>query len=234
MIMTPETIMHELEALGSEQTKKTYIAHGAHEPLFGVLTGAMKPLAKKIKRNQPLADALYATGNYDAMYFAGLIADPNRMTEADFERWIEAAYCYALSDFTVANVLVETGFAQTVADRWIDSGKEFYMSSGWSCYCRLLGMLPDGEFHSDKIRVMLDQVRNTIHNQPNRTRYAMNNFVIAAGISYLPLHAEAAAAAQAVGKVHVDMGKTACRVPLAAQYIQKAVDAGRLGSKRKP
>jgi 3-methyladenine DNA glycosylase AlkD len=62
----------------------------------------MKPLVKKIKKNQPLAEQLYATGNYDAMYFAGVIADPMRMTEADFERWINGAYFYMLSDFVVA------------------------------------------------------------------------------------------------------------------------------------
>ncbi|HWJ77389.1 MAG TPA: DNA alkylation repair protein, partial [Niallia sp.] len=48
--MNLETVMQELEALGKERTKKTYISNGAHEPLFGVATGAMKPLAKKIKK----------------------------------------------------------------------------------------------------------------------------------------------------------------------------------------
>lgn len=32
-------IMIELEALEKEQTKKTFIRHGAHEPLFGVNIG---------------------------------------------------------------------------------------------------------------------------------------------------------------------------------------------------
>ncbi len=50
-----ETVMKELEALGTENMKKRYITNGAHEPLFGVATGKMKPLAKKIKKNQPLA-----------------------------------------------------------------------------------------------------------------------------------------------------------------------------------
>lgn len=76
-----ETVMQELKALGKERTKRMYISNGAHEPLFGVATGAMKPIAKKIKINQPLAEELYATGNYDAMYFAGIIADPKAMSE---------------------------------------------------------------------------------------------------------------------------------------------------------
>ncbi len=44
-----KTVMQELEALGKERTKKIYISNGAHEPVFGVATGAMKPIAKKIK-----------------------------------------------------------------------------------------------------------------------------------------------------------------------------------------
>ena len=95
--MNLEMVMQELEALGKERMKKMYISNGAHEPLFGVATGAMKPIAKKIKINQPLAEELYATGNYDAMYFAGIIADPKAMTESDFERWMDASvFLYAV------------------------------------------------------------------------------------------------------------------------------------------
>lgn len=79
-----ETVMQELVALGKERTKKMYISNGAQEPLFGVATGAMKPIAKQIKINQRLAEELYSTGNYDAMYFAGIIANPKAMSESDF------------------------------------------------------------------------------------------------------------------------------------------------------
>lgn len=227
------TVMLELEALGTEQNKKVYMNHGAHEPLFGVATGAMKPLARKLKKNQPLAEKLYNTGNYDAMYFAGMIADLKVMTEADFERWMETAYFYMLSDYVVAVTLAETEFAQSVADRWIESGKELYMSAGWSCYDWLLGSRPDSEFDRDKLKAMLDILEKTIHNQANRTKYAMNNFISSVGISYLPLHSEAVMVAEAVGRVDVKMGGTSCKTPLAAEYIQKAADKGRLGFKRK-
>ncbi|MGF7050167.1 hypothetical protein J2T13_004692 [Paenibacillus sp. DS2015] len=138
--MNFEMVMQELEALGKERTKKIYVSNGAHEPLFGVATGVMKPIAKKNKKNQPLAEQLYSTGNYDAMYFAGVIADPKAMTEADFNRWIDSAYFYMLSDYVVAVTLAETDIAQEVADQWIASGEVLRMSAGWSCYCWLLGI----------------------------------------------------------------------------------------------
>ncbi|SFA81537.1 MULTISPECIES: DNA alkylation repair protein [unclassified Bacillus (in: firmicutes)] len=231
--MNLQMVMQELEALGKERTKKIYISNGAQEPLFGVATGAMKPIAKKIKINQPLAEQLYATGNYDAMYFAGIIADPKAMTEADFERWMDAAYFYMLSDYVVAVTLAETDIAQDVADKWIASGEELRMSAGWSCYCWLLGNRPDGEFSVSKIANMLENVENTIHHSPERTKYAMNSFIYTVGISFLPLHEKAVEIAKTVGPVEVNQEKKKSKYLLASERIQKGVDSGQLGFKRK-
>lgn len=228
-----ETIMHELELLGKERTKKTYISNGAKEPLFGVATGAMKPLAKKIKKNQPLAEQLYATGNYDAMYFAGIIADPMTMTEEDFDRWIDGAYFYMLSDYVVAVTLSESDLAQKVADKWIASGEELKMSAGWSCYCWLLGNRPDSEFDASKLSSMLDQVANSIHESPERTKSAMNNFIYTVAISYKPQHEKAVETAKAVGPVEMKKDEKKISILNAAENIQKDVDKGRIGFKRK-
>lgn len=228
-----EMVMQELEVLGKERIKKTYISNGAKEPLFGVATGAMKPLAKKIKKNQPLAEQLYATGNYDAMYFAGIIADPMTMTEADFERWIETAYFYMLSDYVVAVTLSETDIAQVVADKWIGSGEELRMSAGWSCYCWLLGNRQDSEFIVSKIASMLEQVENTIHDSPDRTKSAMNNFIYTVGISFIPLHDKAVETAMAVGPVEIKRDKKKSSILLASENIQKEIARGKLGFKRK-
>ncbi|WP_145410213.1 DNA alkylation repair protein [Paenibacillus xylanexedens] len=231
--MNLEEVMQELEALGKERTKKIYMSNGAHEPLFGVATGAMKPMSRKIKKDQALADQLYATGNYDAMYFAGVIADPKAMTAADFERWMETAYFYMISDYIVAVTLAETDIAQEVADAWIASGDELKMSAGWSCYCWLLGSRKDNEFSSDKLEAMLEQVKGTIHDSPERTKYSMNNFIYTVATSYQPLHDQAVETAKLVGPVEVNKDKPKSKLIQASENIQKAVDQGRIGFKRK-
>ncbi|MDQ0114900.1 DNA alkylation repair protein [Paenibacillus harenae] len=230
--MNAEMVMQELEALGKERLKKMYETNGAHEPLFGVATGAMKPIAKKIKMNQPLAEQLYNTGNYDAMYFAGIIADPKAMTEADFDRWMDTAYFYMLSDYVVAVTLAETDIAQEVADKWIASGEELRMSAGWSCYCWLLGSRPDGEFAERKIAQMLEFVKNTIHDSPERTKFAMSNFIYTVAVSYTPLHDKAVETAKEVGPVEVNRNKKKSKFLQASENIQKAVDKGQIGFKR--
>jgi len=231
--MNSDVVMQELEALGKERMKKMYISNGAHEPVFGVATGAMKPIAKNLKLNQPLAEELYATGNYDAMYFAGIIADPKAMTESDYERWIDAAYFYMLSDYVVAVTLSESDIAQEVADKWIASGEELRMSAGWSCYCWLLGNRPDDQFSESKISNMLEMVKNTIHDAPERTKSAMNNFLSTVGISYIPFHEKAVETAKAVGTVEVKRDKKKSSILNAFESIQKEVDRGKLGFKRK-
>ena len=231
--MNFEMVMEELKALGKERTKKIYMSNGAHEPLFGVATGAMKPIAKKIKINRRLAEELYATGNYDAMYFAGIIADPKAMTEADYDRWIDGAYFYMLSDFVVAVTLSESDIAQEVADKWIASGEELKMSAGWSCYCWLLGNRADAEFSKEKISNMLETVKNTIHDAPARTKSSMNNFLYTVGISYVPLHEKAVETAEAVGVVEVKRDNKKSSFLNAYEIIKTGVDKGRLGFKRK-
>lgn len=230
--MNAESVMAELEALGKERLKKMYLSNGAREPLFGVATGAMKPMAKKIKINQPLAEQLYATGNYDAMYFAGIIADPKAMTAADYNRWMDAAYFYMLSDYVVAVTLAEADIAQDVADQWIASGEELRMSAGWSCYCWLLGSRPDREFPESKISAMLELVEKTIHESPDRTKSAMNNFMYTAAISYLPLHDKAVETAKAVGPVEMKRDNKS-KFLNASENIRKEVERGKLGFKRK-
>lgn len=135
---TVNLIMQKLESLGNEQIKKIYIKHGAKEPLFGIKTMDLRPIVREIKKNYDLSIKLYETGNYDAMYLAGLIADPLKMTKEDFEKWIENAYCHGLSDYTVATTLAKSSMAQEIADEWIFSNKDLHQSAGWSCYCNLV------------------------------------------------------------------------------------------------
>ena len=61
----------------------------------------------------------------------------------------------------------------------------------------------------------------------------MNGFVISVGFFVEPCLKTAKAAAKKIGKVSVHVGDTACKVPLATEYIDKAETDGRLGKKRK-
>lgn len=226
-------VMDKLAGMGTEQTKRTFIRHGATEPLFGVKIGDLKKLVKDVKKDQQLARALYETGNSDAMYLAGLTVDPKKADKAMLQEWVKAARWHSLAEYTVAWVAAESPYAHELAMEWIRSPDELIATCGWSTYANYISITPDSELDLDEIRGLLRLIEETIHQERNYVRYTMNGFVIMVGGSVIPLHDEAVRVAEKIGKVSVNMGQTACKVPLANDYIEKMVVMGKVGMKKK-
>jgi hypothetical protein len=207
--------------------------HGVQEPVFGVKIEHLKKFQKRIKKDYQLALDLYETGIYDAMYLAGLIADDARMTKQDLRSWVKKANASVLSEYTVAWVAAESPHGWELALEWIDAKQESTAACGWATLCSLVAIKDDAELDLAALKRLLQRVQNTIHQQSDRARHVMNRFVIAAGASVKSLTDAALQTAARVGPVTVDMGGTACKVPDATEYIQKAQKRGAIGKKRK-
>jgi 3-methyladenine DNA glycosylase AlkD len=231
--MTAAEVLEELKALGSPATKKVLLNHGAKEPFFGVKVGDMKKLQKRIKKDHALALALYDSGNSDAMYLAGLIADDAKMTRKDLERWVKQAYWYMLSEYTVPWVAAGSPHGHDLALEWIESDQERIAAAGWATLSSLAAIKDDTELDLAELKQLLKHVEKSIHQQPNRVRHAMNLFVIYVGSFVAPLTDLAVATAKKIGPVTVDMGGTACKEPFAPDYIEKVRQRGSIGKKRK-
>jgi 3-methyladenine DNA glycosylase AlkD len=230
---TATQILDELRPLGSDSYKKTLKNHGVQEPFFGVKIEELKKIQKRIKRDYQLALDLYDTGNYDAMYLAGLIADDGKMTKKDLRQWLAKSTSPSLCGYTVPWVAAESPHGWELALEWIDSKDEAAASAGWATLSSLVSIKEDAELDVPELKRLLQRVQKTIHQQPNRVRYAMNCFVIALGSYVSALTDAALAAGERIGEVSVDMGGTACKVPSAPEYIQKVQKRGTIGKKRK-
>ena len=231
--MTVKEIMKELESYGDEQTKKTLTKHGAKEPFFGVKVADLKKLLKKTKKNHELSLELYKTGNTDAMYLAGLMADEKQITKAQLEEWVDQAYWYYLSEYAVPWVAAETDYGFELGKKWIKLKEERVTSAGWATLAYYAGVNQDEDLDIKTYSKLLDKVAKDIGKAQNRVKYTMNGFVIAVGTYIESLTEKSKEIAEQIGKVHVEMGGTACKVPLAKDYIQKIVDKGKVGKKRK-
>ncbi len=231
--MPLDEIMAQLEALGSEQTGKVLRRHGAIDPFFGVKVGDLKPIAKKLKGKQELALELYDTGNSDAQYLAGMIAKGAEMTKPQLNRWAKTAAWGLISGNTVAWVASENKAGLSLALKWIDAKKESVVRSGWSTLCAMAGIQPDEDLPVDTFAHLLDRVVRDLPAATDDVRYSMNNFVICVGTYVAPLGDAAIATARALGKVEIDMGETACKVPDAEPYIMKCRRGNPVAPKRK-
>ena len=231
--MTLAEIMTELATYGDERTKNTLMKHGAKEPFFGVKVQHLKKILKKTKKNHELSLQLFGTGNSDAMYLAGLMADEKQISKTQLQDWVEKAYWSYLSEYTVPWVAAETAYGFELGLEWIESVEENIASAGWSTLAYYTTVRPDGELNIEKYKLLLDRIEQNISTAQNRVRYTMNGFVIAVG-TYVPaLTQKSIAIAKKIGTISVEMNGTACKVPLATAYIQKVIDKNRVGKKRK-
>lgn len=112
------------------------------------------------------------------------------------------------------------------------SGNETIATAGWCLYAGCLATRSDEMLDLDEIETLMNEVVGGIHAAPNRVRYQMNSFIISVGCYVKPLLAQARKAAKQIGPVSVDMGDTACKTPLATEYIAKVEKMGRVGRKR--
>ncbi|MEZ5082241.1 MAG: DNA alkylation repair protein [Bacteroidales bacterium] len=223
--MTTIEILKELEAFGDGQTKKTLMTHGAKEPLFGVKVQDLKKILKKTKKNHELSLELYATGNSDAMYLAGLMADEKQITKEQLELWVSQAYWSYLSEYTVPWVAAESEYGMELGLKWIQSDIETIAAAGWGTLAYYAAVHEDEMLDIPTYIKLLDTVEKDIHKAQNRVRYAMNGFVISIGTYVEALTEKSKEVAKKIGKVSVDVGGTACKVPLATDYLEK-VSAG--------
>jgi 3-methyladenine DNA glycosylase AlkD len=231
--MTAIEILQQLEKFGDPQTKKTLMRHGAREPFFGVKVADLKTILKKTKKNHELSLELYNTGNSDAMYLAGLMADEKKITESQLNDWIDKAYWFYLNEFAVPWVAAETAFGFELGLKWMQSERESIAAAGWSTLAYYAAVNQDKDLDIAAYTQLLEKIAIEIHHAPNRVRHTMNGFVIAIGTFVKPLTDKSRTVAAQIGEVTVDMHGTACKVPLATAYIDKAIEKGQLGKKRK-
>jgi 3-methyladenine DNA glycosylase AlkD len=232
---TVDAIMSALKSKGKEATRKIYSRHGMDmDRVLGVSVADMKTIAKTIRGEQALAMELYKTGIMDAMYLAGMAADGSKMTREQLNEWAEGAEgLQMISEYTVPWMTVENENAKALAMRWVKSKKEHVAAAGWSTWSGLVAIVPDEELDLGEIEELMVEVVKQIGKAPNRVKYTMNSFVISVGGYVKPLLKQAKAIAKQLGTVNVDVGETACTVPLATAYIEKMIAAGKWGKKRK-
>ena len=232
MPATAQSILAEIKPLGSDGYKRILFNHGITEPCFGVKIEELKKIQKRIKMDYRLALDLYDTGNYDARYLAGLIADDAKMTRKDLQHWLKTA-CPTTARWTVATVAAGSPHGYELAREWIESDNDRVSAAGWGTLSAIVSIKPDEELELAELKQLLQRVERTIHKSPNDTRYGMNGFVIAVGSYVKSLTKLAIQVGERIGAVTVDMGNTSCKVPFAPDYIRKVEKRGAIGKKRK-
>jgi 3-methyladenine DNA glycosylase AlkD len=219
MTLTYDEAMAELEAAGTEQTRKTYLRHGASEPLFGVKFGDLRPLAGKIGTDHALAEALWASGNADARLLACMVADPAKISEDELDAWLESIDSYFLVDIFVAEIASSTPGRLARAERWIASDRDRTAQAGWDLLNYVA--LSDEDVADEYFEAQLTLIADRIEDYGNWTRRSASNTITGIGLRNDELEAAARTTAAEMGHVEFDPGQTSCVMPDPIEYLEK-------------
>ncbi|MHA7634047.1 DNA alkylation repair protein [Corallococcus sp. M7] len=216
--MTLEETMRELERLGTEQTRKTYLRHGAPQPLSGVNFGPLTVLKKRVGTDAALARALWASGHTEARLLATMVVDAPAMPWKELDAWAKGLDWHTLTDVFVTNVVLRSPHAAK-ALTWTQSKSEWVGRAGWQSLAALL--MKTKVLAGEDLLPWVKRIEQELPGAKNRVREAMNSALIAVGSTGGAVQTAALATAKRLGRVEVDHGDTACETPDAAQYIQK-------------
>jgi 3-methyladenine DNA glycosylase AlkD len=92
---------------------------------LGVRIPDLRRLGRELGRDHRLAGALWATGIHEARILASMVEEPNRVTEAQMERWARAFDSWDLCDQVCGNLFDRTVHAARMARRWAGRDQEF-------------------------------------------------------------------------------------------------------------
>jgi len=121
-----DKILREMRRLGSPANVEGMARFGIVSPkAFGIPTPAIRAMARRLGRDQTLAEQLWATGVYDVRVLASLVADPAAISRSTMDKWTRDFDNWAVCDSCCCNLFDRTPFVWHKIPKWAASQREF-------------------------------------------------------------------------------------------------------------
>lgn len=104
---------------------------------FGVSMANIQQLAKRLGRNQALAQALWETGWYEARTLAAYVGEPDRLTSAQMDRWCRDFDNWALCDTVCFSLWDKSPHAWEQVEAWAGHRDEFVKRAAFALLASL-------------------------------------------------------------------------------------------------
>jgi 3-methyladenine DNA glycosylase AlkD len=92
---------------------------------MGVSVPDMRKIAKEIGKDHQLALELWDTGIPEAMIVAGMVAEPDKLTEIQMEDWVVDINSWDVCDQVCMNLFEKSSYAEQKIYEWSEREEEF-------------------------------------------------------------------------------------------------------------
>lgn len=128
-----------LEKRGSKRiVDEMATRYGIHTTkAFGIRVGTIQQLAKQLGRDQTLADALWETGWYEARMLTAWVAEPDRVSSTQMDRWARGFDNWAIADTLCFHLFDRTPHAWRKVEQWSSRREEFVKRAAFALLASL-------------------------------------------------------------------------------------------------
>lgn len=226
--MTIKEVLAQLESLGDESRRKYNAKTGPDgipgvppDKQYGVKTGDLRKLAKKIKSNHDLALQLWKTGNIDAQMLAILIMDHKQLTAKQLDTMVREARFGWVAEWLQSYIIKEQPPAEKekLREKWMKKSEKdsWAARAGWHLTASNINQGNDGV----DVEALLDRIEKEMPKAAPETKWTMNNTLGAIAIKHAKHRKRAIAIGEKIGLYKDWPVSKGCTIP----YVPVWVDA---------
>ncbi|HXU29446.1 MAG TPA: DNA alkylation repair protein [Thermoanaerobaculia bacterium] len=135
-----EAALAWLQAQSTEKDRENLVRFGINaDPAFGVSLANIQVLAKSLGKSHELAEALWATGWYEARLLTSFVDEPARVTPEQMDRWTEDFDNWGICDTLCFHLFDRTPYAWDKVCEWSDRPEEFVKRTAFALLASLAG-----------------------------------------------------------------------------------------------
>lgn len=139
---------------------------------YGVSIPVLRKMAKEIGKDHRLALQLWDSGIHEARILAGLIDEPDKVTERQMEKWVKDFDSWDVCDQVIGNLFDRTKFAYLKAFAWSKRKEEFVKRAGFVMMATL--SVHDKEAKDRKFEQFLPIIKRESIDERNFVKKAVN------------------------------------------------------------
>lgn len=211
-----ETVRERLAALEDPKVRAVNERHGDDH---GVNLTKLRALTKEIKKDQPLARELWATGDTAARLVAILVCRPREFSEEELDAMLRDARVPKVHDWLVGYVVKQTKHAEALRRIWFADADPVVASAGWALTTDRVVSDPEGL----DLGALLDAIETEMQDAPERLQWAMNWTLTQIGITQESLRSRAMDIGERLGVLRDYPTSAGCISPFAPIAITEMV-----------
>jgi len=166
---------------------------------LGISIAVLRPLARPLRKDHPLALKLWASEIHEARLLAALVEDPAKVDRTQATRWARDFDSWDICDQVCGEVLPYVPFALEQAKQWTTQRAEFVKRAGFVLVARMAVRRKD--LADDLFLEFLPTVRREATDDRNFVRKAVNWALRQIGKRSPHLRRAAIAEAKAIAKI---------------------------------